>query len=148
MSPSPGLALAPNYYYVVLTSPAQPQSTQASIRVTCRRKFSHALSEAAPRPHRIPSAPSHLRRGASSGRGRSDSLPSKPSYRQGEADLPRAPLPPSAPVPPLPATTDKHAVLLQDRRGAVRTLLSMRRMPFWLVDADGMKHAVVMYIAE
>ena len=48
----------------------------------------------------------------------------------------------------LPSPTERHAVLLQDRLGFQRTVLSMHRMPFWLVDRSGAQHAIVMYVAS
>ena len=48
----------------------------------------------------------------------------------------------------LPAPTERHAVLLQDLNGAQRMVLSMHRLPFWLVDRLGMQHAVIMYVAN
>ena len=72
---------------------------------------------------------------------------------QGEADLLSVlaganALSPGVPTPPLPAPTERHAVLLQDRHGTFSAVLSMHRLPFWLVDHRGAQHPVVMYCAE
>ena len=68
---------------------------------------------------------------------------------EGELDLPRGPIAPSSATQlTLPSPTERHAVLLQDRLGFQRTVLSMHRMPFWLVDRSGAQHAIVMYVAS
>lgn len=67
---------------------------------------------------------------------------------QGELDLPRGALSRGSAQLALPAPTERHAVLLQDRAGAQRMVLSMHRMPFWLIDRAGASHAVVMYVAN
>ena len=66
----------------------------------------------------------------------------------GELDLPRGAMSTNGPRMTLPAPSERHAVLLQDRAGAQRMVLSMNRMPFWLVDTAGSQQAVVMYVAS
>ena len=67
---------------------------------------------------------------------------------EGELDLPRGAMSTNGPRMTLPAPSERHAVLLQDRAGAQRMVLSMNRMPFWLVDTAGSQQAVVMYVAS
>ena len=99
------------------------------------------LRSPAPQRHSVLSRPISLLLACSHAR---CSLPSS----QGELDLPRHPCAPGAPQVALPAPTERHAVLLQDQGGAQRTVISMHRMPFWLVDRTGAQHAVVMYVAN
>ena len=65
---------------------------------------------------------------------------------QGERDLPRVPIPAAGALPPLPAPTKSHTVLVQDAMGVQRSLLSMHRVPFWVADSTSVQHAAVMYI--
>ena len=71
---------------------------------------------------------------------------------EGELDLPQQPLSIASPEE-LPSATAAHYVLLQGRGAAMRSVLTMHRIPFWLAvpGADGFapteKRAVVMYVA-
>ena len=66
---------------------------------------------------------------------------------EGEADLPRIPIQGQPAPRPLPAPTERHAVMLQDQTGTQRCVADMHRIPFWMLDSSHTQHAVVMYMS-
>lgn len=66
----------------------------------------------------------------------------------GEVDIPREPVMGTPPMLPPPA--NNFCVLLQDKDGRSRHLISTHRVPFWMATADGTgrQRAVVLYVGS
>ena len=67
----------------------------------------------------------------------------------GELDLPKEHSSNRSP-PALPPPSQHYCVLLQDRGGLQRAVLSMHRIPFWMTSTEGssMQEAAVMYVGS